>query len=94
MNEFYNIPPIEPEGQAQGCIRRRSIVFNPLVFDSPVRMWSVRAGKKVKVGMIFWKCVWRWERNWVLESESESREEHWLVLVELGNMLEKVFRFW
>ena len=33
--------------------------------------------------------VLRWERNWVLESES-GKEEHWLVVAELGDMLEKV----
>ena len=35
------------------------------------------------------KYVLRWERNLVLESES-GKEEHWLVVVELGNILEKV----
>ena len=35
-------------------------------------MWSVRDGKKVKVGM---RCRMCCERNWVLESES-GKEEH------------------
>ena len=31
MNEFITyIPPMKPEGQAQGCILRRSMVINPL----------------------------------------------------------------
>ena len=34
---FYNIPPVKPEGHAQGCINRQSIVINPLGNDSPVR---------------------------------------------------------
>ena len=33
--------------------------------------------------------VLRCERNWVLESES-GKEEHWLVIAELGDVLEKV----
>ena len=44
MNEWINfityIPPVKPEGKARGCILRRSIVFNPLGDDSPVRMWA------------------------------------------------------
>ena len=35
------------------------------------------------------RYVLRCERNWVLESES-GKEEHWLVVAELGDMLEKV----
>ena len=35
------------------------------------------------------RYVLRCERNWVLESES-VKEEHWLVIAELGDMLEKV----
>ena len=34
--------------------------------------------------------VLRCERNWVLESES-GKEKHWLVIAELGDVLEKVF---
>ena len=34
-------------------------------------------------------CVLRWERNWVLESES-GKEEHWVAVAELGDVLEKV----
>ena len=48
-------------------------------------MWSVRAGKKVKVG----RRRRRWEQNWVLESEC-GKEEHWLVVAELGDVLKKV----
>ena len=33
--------------------------------------------------------VWRCERNWVLESESD-KEEDWLVVAALGDVLEKV----
>ena len=38
MNEFNFITytnPLKPEAQAQGCILRRSMVFNPLGDDSP-----------------------------------------------------------
>ena len=35
------------------------------------------------------RYVLRCERNWVLESES-GKEEHWLVVAELGDVLEKV----
>ena len=35
------IPPVKPEGQAQGCILRRTMLFNPLGDDSPVRMWAI-----------------------------------------------------
>ena len=41
MNELIlitYIPPVKPEGQAQGCILRRSMVINPLGKDSPIRM--------------------------------------------------------
>ena len=42
MNEWMNvisyIPPVKPEGQAQVCILRRSMVINQLGNDSPVRM--------------------------------------------------------
>ena len=39
MNEFYNLYPlVKPEGQAQGCILRRSMAINPLGNDSSVRM--------------------------------------------------------
>ena len=41
MHELYNlyrIPPVKPEGQAQGCILMRSTVINPLGNDSPVRI--------------------------------------------------------
>ena len=38
---------------------------------------------------MFERYVLRWERNRVLETES-GKEEHWLVVVELGNVLEKV----
>ena len=48
-------------------------------------------GKKVMVGMRCRKGVLRWERNRVLESES-IKEEHWLVVVELGDVLEKVLK--
>ena len=45
MNELINfityIPPLKSEGQAQGCILRRSMVFNPLGNHSPVWMWAV-----------------------------------------------------
>ena len=34
-------------------------------------------------------CFLRWERNWVLESESD-KEEDWLVAAALGGVLEKV----
>ena len=52
-------------------------------------MWSVRAGKKVKVGVRCRKCVLRFERNWILESES-GKEEHLLVVAESGDVLGKV----
>ena len=35
------------------------------------------------------RYVLRYERNWVLESEN-GKEEHWLVVAELGDDLEKV----
>ena len=35
------------------------------------------------------KVCLRWERIWVLESES-GKEEHWLAVGELGKVLEKV----
>ena len=38
MNFITYIPPVKPEGQAQGCILRRSMVINLLDNDSPVRM--------------------------------------------------------
>ena len=44
MNEFERnnfityIPPVKPEGKAQGCILRRSMVINPLGNGSLVRM--------------------------------------------------------
>ena len=38
MNECYNL---YPEGQAHECTLRRSMVFNPLGDDSPVRMWAI-----------------------------------------------------
>ena len=41
MNFITYIPPVKPEGQAQGCILRRSMVINPLGNDSPVRMYYV-----------------------------------------------------
>ena len=36
MNFITYIPPVKAEGQAQGCILRRSIVINPLGNDSSV----------------------------------------------------------
>ena len=36
----YN-PPVKPEVQAQGCILRRSMVFNLLGDDSPVRVLAI-----------------------------------------------------
>ena len=41
MNFVTYIPPMKPEGQAQGCILRRSMVINPLDNDSPVRMYAI-----------------------------------------------------
>ena len=42
MNELMNfityIPPVKPEGQAQGCILRWSMVINTLGNDNPLRM--------------------------------------------------------
>ena len=42
MNEWMNvityIPPVKPEGQAQGCFLRRAMVINPLGNDRPVKM--------------------------------------------------------
>ena len=35
------IPLVKPEGQAQGCILRRSMVINQLGDDSSVRMWAI-----------------------------------------------------
>ena len=35
------------------------------------------------------RYVLRWEWNWALESES-GKEEHWLVLGELGDVLENL----
>ena len=39
------------------------------------------------------RYVLRCERNWVLECKS-GKEEQILVIVELGNVSEKVLRFW
>ena len=36
MNFITYIPPVKPDGQAQGCILRRSMVINLLGSDSPV----------------------------------------------------------
>ena len=36
MNFIIYIPPVKPEGQAHGCILRRSMVNNPLGNYSPV----------------------------------------------------------
>ena len=41
MNFITYIPPKKSEGQAQGCILRRSMVINPLGDESPVRMWEI-----------------------------------------------------
>ena len=41
MNFITNIPPMKPEGQAPGCILRRSMVFNPLGDDSPIMIWAI-----------------------------------------------------
>ena len=41
MNSTIFIPPIKPEGQAQGCILRRSLVFRLFSADSQVRMWAI-----------------------------------------------------
>ena len=38
MNFITYIPLVKPDGQAQGCILRRSMVISPLGNDSPVRM--------------------------------------------------------
>ena len=39
MRFITYIPPVKIEGQAQGCIiLPRSMLFNPLGDDSPVRM--------------------------------------------------------
>ena len=35
------------------------------------------------------RYVLRWERNWVIECES-SKEEQWLLVAEIGNVLEKI----
>ena len=39
------------------------------------------------------KYVLRWEQILVFDSES-GKEERWLVDAELGDVLEKVLRFW
>ena len=36
LNFITYISPVKPEGQAQGCILRRSMVINPLGNDSHV----------------------------------------------------------
>ena len=44
LNEFYNLyPAIKPEGQAQGCILRQSMMYDgyPLGDDSPVKIWAI-----------------------------------------------------
>ena len=42
MNELYNLYTlVKPEGQAQWCILWRSMVTNPLIVESPVRMWEI-----------------------------------------------------
>ena len=44
MNECIFITyilPLKPEGQAQGCILRRSLVINPLGNEYPVRMQAI-----------------------------------------------------
>ena len=35
------IPAVKPEGHAQGCILRRSMVFNSLGDDSPAIMLTI-----------------------------------------------------
>ena len=32
---------LKPDGQAQGCILRRSMVLNPVGDDSSARMWVI-----------------------------------------------------
>ena len=42
MNELYTLyTPVKPEGQAQRCILWRSMVTNPPMVESPVRMWEI-----------------------------------------------------
>ena len=41
LNFITYVPPVKPQGQAQWCILRRSMVFNPLGDDSPVKMWAI-----------------------------------------------------
>ena len=41
MNFTTYIPPVKPEGQAQGYILQRLKVINPLGDDSQVRMWAI-----------------------------------------------------
>ena len=42
INELHNLyTPLKPEVQAQWCILWRSMVTNPLMVESPVRMWEV-----------------------------------------------------
>ena len=41
MNFIIDILPVKPEGQAQGCILRRSMVFNSLGDDSTGRMRAI-----------------------------------------------------
>ena len=41
MNFITDIPFVKPEGQAQGCILRRSMVINPLGKESLVRMYAI-----------------------------------------------------
>ena len=42
MNALYNLyTPVKTEGQAQWCILWRSMITNPLMIESPVRMWEI-----------------------------------------------------
>ena len=41
MNLVTYIPPVKPEGQAQGCILRRTMVLNPLGDDSPAKILAI-----------------------------------------------------
>ena len=43
---------MKPEGHAQGCILRRSMVINPLCIDSPVRMWAIISLLNLSAGAI------------------------------------------
>ena len=41
MNFISYIQLVKPDGQAQRCILRQLMVFNPLCDDSPLRMWAI-----------------------------------------------------